>query len=1531
MVRHFVSTNVDTVKSVAASQITSSVTENSRYFRLNPLIEREPLQPGETYVLSRIDVSSWDDKRVTDSLYYWVRPEPEGSTNNSVDPPADALALAVSAPAARTESPLDDDRFRTALPDGTTIELLGVSTHPSIPTGWWRPDGTLLADAPANSQGFRVAPQEGCRTLEFAIRARNDNSPGFGFTWKVTPSAGGSAQNASRDGRGTEVTGVGAANVPLDAASATISVGIASGQWHTWATTSKGARVDATTYAGSGVVLSGPVQSGEGIVVTSSDDVPGVVERRIVAIDKSGQIRAAASPQRTRVGKPMMNSVTFANLALDDVKEFQFQVRPFEFIEFKNVLLAPRPGASPIAASAPQPPTPPVAPTAISEPIFPSPDAPFRATLPDGPTVRVVGVSRHTSRASYPPEYTGDWWSPDGSPLAEPPCDPSIDNDAHPAGTKGRAFAVEVDANAGNVSVIGEIVPAQAGASGPAVRDGAAIAGLYKISGLIPDDAADVTLRVGVACGPWQRHGTSPSSLKPGDASFSAPLESEGRVLITVTDHLEGNLQRMVAAVDTSGRSHAPSSMQESISGNNHTTSATFDGLHLGDIKSFSFETRPYQYVEFKGIALDPRSPTASYGTALRLPEPPRLAAPPRAAQPLRTPPAPRTAAARQPARSKSPGAQSVTGTVLDESGQPVSGAEVAAYEFSSSPNPAVTAKTAADGSFSLRLRLPAQASEWILVARGDGALAFQKVQLRSDGIARRRIYAAEGGGVTVTTEKDPDPKPLEIRLAPADGRIAGIVSDADGAGLQDAEVRVALLAILPPVDAAWKDSSLPADQYESARVEYFPLEYIPALRSSFVALTHADGGFLIAGLPRGFTAHLSVTSPGLVPTNLDALILRPGTMNASIAMQQTGRIAGRLERPDTSTNAETRVAITGIASPYYEANTQVSWESPEFSFEDLPPGTYSLDANGWRDFVPVPVKNIPVEPGRTADVTVRFVKGSHVVGRFVDSQSGEGVASMSFRIGSKNGSSVPKLYASDAYGRFDIVLAPGAYSLFIDPTAAGATARGQGVAPAKPTEPPAAPISVTVEPGKYSRLGAIKLVPEGAAPPKPADPAASAPPAETPSTSSTAPQPPQPQVAQSAPLTGTLLDENGSPASNIEVTAYRGHAAGAAAPVTVRTTGDGEFTVTPFSSGTTLLVARPEGRVAFARLAPGQVSPVTMRLVPADSTISGTVVDSNNEPLSQVAVTASNIFPPRKEEDSSAINLFIDLNSHYPLSDYSSFENPYTASTDDDGRFEISGLPANYAAEISFFLTGYADLKKYFPAQSLDKVVTLPVEARLRGRLAAADPRAKLGGIWVDVNPGGEYSAMTKRVQTADDGSFAANGLPPGVAGIEPQTRSSFDWTFVEPFKVQLTEGKTANATFELVRAVRVTGRIRFSSAGAAPMAGVIIDRKANGGASVYGYPRRNTLATEGVYSATLPPGTYEIYPQYWDEKGDLFEVPGLTRVFTVNAGEEVTLPDFEISLGEAPSSTSANPSDAAPAEHAEPAAAAPAPPARR
>src|ERR1041385_218203 len=56
---------------------------------------------------------------------------------------------------------------------GPTVELLGISEHPSKGKKWWGPDGTELSSPPYEESGVDVFPQPGETAVELAIRIDN--------------------------------------------------------------------------------------------------------------------------------------------------------------------------------------------------------------------------------------------------------------------------------------------------------------------------------------------------------------------------------------------------------------------------------------------------------------------------------------------------------------------------------------------------------------------------------------------------------------------------------------------------------------------------------------------------------------------------------------------------------------------------------------------------------------------------------------------------------------------------------------------------------------------------------------------------------------------------------------------------------------------------------------------------------------------------------------------------------------------------------------------------------------------------------------------------------------------------------------------------------------------------------------------------------------------------------------------------------------------------------------------------------------
>lgn len=60
--------------------------------------------------------------------------------------------------------------FKKSLPNGVTVELVGVCEHPSEGKQWWRPDGSLLEEAPYDDDFGRAFPQDGEKGYKFAVK-----------------------------------------------------------------------------------------------------------------------------------------------------------------------------------------------------------------------------------------------------------------------------------------------------------------------------------------------------------------------------------------------------------------------------------------------------------------------------------------------------------------------------------------------------------------------------------------------------------------------------------------------------------------------------------------------------------------------------------------------------------------------------------------------------------------------------------------------------------------------------------------------------------------------------------------------------------------------------------------------------------------------------------------------------------------------------------------------------------------------------------------------------------------------------------------------------------------------------------------------------------------------------------------------------------------------------------------------------------------------------------------------------------------
>ncbi len=233
---------------------------------------------------------------------------------------------------------------------------------------------------------------------------------------------------------------------------------------------------------------------------------------------------------------------------------------------------------------------------------------PYVARLGQG-TVELVGVSEHPS-AGRP------WWAADGLPYTGRPLFTWGSHSTPYGDQMAREFVIRLSGIPEDASwTIWRMDPIT-GWAGGGVGHGPnqEAPDLKMISATLPSSARGVTLSVRVATGPWEtvaekeadRTGTSSTSRQGHNwtVSFSRSAELGGKAQTTVVHTVKDRDVRLVA-MDTRGEEHTTNRTDGSSTDAFSEITAKFD-LHLADIRSFRFQVRPYQWVEFRDVSLNP-------------------------------------------------------------------------------------------------------------------------------------------------------------------------------------------------------------------------------------------------------------------------------------------------------------------------------------------------------------------------------------------------------------------------------------------------------------------------------------------------------------------------------------------------------------------------------------------------------------------------------------------------------------------------------------------------------------------------------------------------------------------------------------------------------------------------------------------------------------------------------------------------------------------------------------------------------------
>jgi len=244
------------------------------------------------------------------------------------------------------------------LPQGS-VELIGVTHYPPTEQSkWWKPDGSpveLGTFLPQTSHG-PSHPHENSVSILFRFR----NLPAdTSRAWKTTPPAGWWADDVV-DGQGKALEGYGMLCPDFNETvkTAGFHVGIDGGSWET-VITQKPDRLGSSSFSRAGrestvSLLKAEARESAGEdstrVTLMSNEPYGQWRRRLVAVTKDSTEHA------TRIDYMESNGTAdFRGLRPSSITELRYQVRPFVWVEFKNVSLQPGEKTEVVVVSADKP------------------------------------------------------------------------------------------------------------------------------------------------------------------------------------------------------------------------------------------------------------------------------------------------------------------------------------------------------------------------------------------------------------------------------------------------------------------------------------------------------------------------------------------------------------------------------------------------------------------------------------------------------------------------------------------------------------------------------------------------------------------------------------------------------------------------------------------------------------------------------------------------------------------------------------------------------------------------------------------------------------------------------------------------------------------------------------------------------------------------------------------------------------------------------------------------------------------------
>ncbi len=234
----------------------------------------------------------------------------------------------------------EEDPYRATFQGGATVEVIGVSTLPTGPNTWWKPDGSPLAEAPVDTIEWRLRANENQPARVILVRSSGVRKADM-FRWHPTRAGKYWGGRPTKNGGPAPEWDYYAATFGRDQADCEVQIRVATGPWKTETSTDGG--------GGTGNFVNGHkfcygkarAYQAYGRSLTAIAVAHNFLgqDRRLIAVDRDGKVHPSIYSTGSD-GDPshVVDQIDAEfDLPPDRIREFQVQFRPYEEAEIKGI------------------------------------------------------------------------------------------------------------------------------------------------------------------------------------------------------------------------------------------------------------------------------------------------------------------------------------------------------------------------------------------------------------------------------------------------------------------------------------------------------------------------------------------------------------------------------------------------------------------------------------------------------------------------------------------------------------------------------------------------------------------------------------------------------------------------------------------------------------------------------------------------------------------------------------------------------------------------------------------------------------------------------------------------------------------------------------------------------------------------------------------------------------------------------------------------------------------------------------------